>query len=62
MNNNFERVTPSTYKIELIKGGNVSMVLISFNIVILIILLTQEFLYISQHSDYEAVLMTIVVI
>lgn len=54
-------VTPLMYKIELIKGRNVSLTLISFNIIILIILLIQEFLYISEHKDYEIIIIVLIV-
>ena len=61
MNPHLYRITTLTYKIELIKGRNVSLILVSFNIIILLIMLAQEFLYFSEHKDYEIILMSIIV-
>ena len=61
MNIHLDKISTLTYKIELIRGRNVSLILISFNILILIILMAQEFLYISDHNDIEATIMTIIV-
>ena len=61
MNLNLDKMSTLIYKIELIKGRNISLILIAFNMLILIILMAQEFLYLSEHKDYEAVIMTIIV-
>lgn len=61
MNPHLYRITTLTYKIELIKGRNVSLILVAFNIMILIIMLAQEFLYLSEHKDYEIIVVSTIV-
>lgn len=61
MFSNVDQITPLMYKMELLKGRNVSLILISFNVLILIILLIQEFLYISEHKEFEIIIIAIIV-
>lgn len=61
MFSNVDQISPLMYKMELLKGRNVSLILISFNVLILIILLIQEFLYISEHKEFEIIIIAIIV-